>query len=420
MEPFRFWVGIDWGDEIHQVCVLDARRSVRLERAVRHAGDQISSLAGELLGLVNGTAAELAVGIEAPRGAVVETLIERGIAVFAINPKQLDRFRDRHTAAGAKDDRRDAFVLADSLRTDLPAFQRVELGDARIVQLRELSRIYEELKAERVMLGNRLRDQIHRYFPQILELGSVYTSRWLWTLLEHSPVPEAARSLDGRTIRSILKQHRIRSRTAEQVLEVLRREPLRVAPGVIEAGRKHVSMLLPRLRTVHEQQARIAGEIEAQLDALNSSSGLDPAASDARIIRSLPGIGPVLCATMLAEAWQPLAARDELRLRAQFGLAPVTRSSGKMHQVCMRHACNRRLRAATHQWVLNAIRLDPRARDHYAQLRARGARHGRAARGVADRLLSVLLAMLKTNTTYDPSRRRPSPVVASHPASLPS
>jgi transposase len=116
----------------------------------------------------------------------VETFLEKEVAVFAINPKQLDRFRDRHTVSGAKDDRRDAFVLADSLRTDMAAFRRARLGDPLLVQLRELSRMQEELKADRIALGNRLREQLHRYFPQVLALGSVYDARWIWELLGSS------------------------------------------------------------------------------------------------------------------------------------------------------------------------------------------------------------------------------------------
>jgi transposase len=261
-------------------------------------------------------------------------------------------------------------------------------------------------KAERLMLGNRVRGQLHRYYPQLLELGSVYDSRWIWALLERAPTPQVATRLSIQTIRSILKQHRIRSCSAENVRDVLRREPLRVAPGVVEAASKHVSLLLPRLRTVHEQQAEVAREIATQLDALAAPSGTELEHTDTRILRSLPGIGPIVCATMIAEAWQPLAARDELTLRALSGIAPVTRSSGKAHSVCMRHACNDRLREALRHWMSNAIHLDPRARAHYAELRARGHRHERALRGVGDRLLPVLLAMLKTRTTFDPARRR--------------
>src|SRR5258707_12780196 len=116
-------------------------------------------------------AEEIAVAIEAPRGPVVEMLLERGFQVFAINPKQLDRFRDRFSMSGAKDDSRDAQVLGDSLRTDRHAFRRLAIDDPLVIELREWSRMYDELKQEQSRLANRVRDQLWRYYPQARELG---------------------------------------------------------------------------------------------------------------------------------------------------------------------------------------------------------------------------------------------------------
>ena len=151
-EQYRFWVGIDWATQAHQVLVLDAERVLK-ERAVEHTGQALGAFADWLGELSGGKLGNVAIAIEVPRGAVVETLVERGFHVFAINPKQLDRFRDRHTVAGAKDDRRDALVLATSLRTDERAFRRVELDDPVVIQLRELSRADDDLQADR--LGSR-------------------------------------------------------------------------------------------------------------------------------------------------------------------------------------------------------------------------------------------------------------------------
>src|SRR5205823_12786726 len=88
------------------------------EKWIEHSGSSLTELADWLRGHAGGAPERMAVGIEVPRGAVVETLMEQGFAVFSINPKQLDRFRDRYSPAGAKDDQRDALVLADGLRTD--------------------------------------------------------------------------------------------------------------------------------------------------------------------------------------------------------------------------------------------------------------------------------------------------------------
>ena len=160
---YRIYVGIDWASEAHQACVLNHERGIVAERSFAHAGKAIVEFAQWLSGLTDDPG-QVAIAIEIPRGAVVETLVERGFHVYAINPKQLDRFRDRYSMGGAKDDRRDAFVLADSLRTDQPSFRRVKLDDPRVIQLRELSRVDEDLQREGNQLANRLRDQLHRFY----------------------------------------------------------------------------------------------------------------------------------------------------------------------------------------------------------------------------------------------------------------
>jgi transposase len=406
MEGFSIFVGVDWGSEAHQVCVLDVARKVLLEKSFPHSGKGLSSLVAALLKLADDKAERVAVAIEKPNGAIVETLLERGISVFAINPKQLDRFRDRHTVAGAKDDRRDALVLADSLRTDRQAFRQARLGDPLLVQLRELSRMQEGLRAERVSLGNQLREQLHRYFPQILELGSVYDAHWLWELLKVAPTPELARRLSLAKLGSLLKKHRIRNVSAEQAREILRAEPLRVAPGVTEASRKHVAMILPRLRLVDEQKAEVERDIATLLEQLSAPVEGKTEHRDALLLQSLPGLGKLVCATMLAEASEPLERRDYTTLRSLCGVAPVTKRSGKQLAVSRRTSSNSRLQLAVHFWANSAVQCDSHWKSRYASARASGHSHARALRGIGDRLLAVLIARLKTNSPYDPQCRR--------------
>jgi transposase len=407
---FSLYVGVDWGSQSHQVCALGPDRSVKLEQAFEHSGEGLTRLVRALLALEDDPK-QIAVSIETPRGAVVETLLEHGISVFAINPKQLDRFRDRHTIAGAKDDRRDALVLADSLRTDMLAFRRVRLGDPKLVELRELSRVHDQLKAERVALGNRLREQLQRYFPQILELGSVYEERWLWALLEIAPTPELGKQLRPGKLRSLLKENRIRKITAESVRQILGAEPLHVAPGVTEACRRHVALLLPKLRLADAQKADVEREIESLLEELSTPVEGKSEHRDALLLQSLPGLGTLVCATMLAEAWEPLENRDYDTFRAVCGVAPVTRQSGKKRITHMRTACNPRLRNTVHYLAMNAIKFDPRWKNLYAKLRGAGHKHSRALRGVGDRLLSVLFAVLTSNKPYDPEHRRAQPTL---------
>ena len=109
--------------------------------------------------------------------------------------------------------------------------------------------------------------------------------------------------------------------------------------------------------------------------------------------------------TFLAEAAGPLQQRDYYAIRAHGGIAPVTRQSGKSKHVAMRYRCNSRLRNALYHWARTSVQHDSRSKQQYARLRAAGRSHGRALRGVADRLLTVLIAMLKTGQPYDPKRR---------------
>jgi transposase len=404
LDDYELYVGIDWATQTHQVCLLDPGGRLLDERRVPHTGPALAELADSLAGRV-GDVSRIAVAIEIPRGAVVDTLLERGMHVFVLNPKQLDRFRDRYTVAGAKDDRRDARVAADALRTDRGAFRRLQGEDPRVIQLREISRLHDDLVQEHTRLSNRLRDQLLRFYPQALSLCPAADDPWLWALLERAPRPEAGQRLSVAALRAILRPHRIRRFTAEDLHTALQTAPLRVAPGTAEAAGEHIAMLVPRLRLVHDQQARCERRLEVLLAALAAPAPGDLREHrDVEILRSLPGVGSVVAATMLAEASRPLAAREYQTVRAQAGVAPVTRQSGKHAVVLMRYACNHRLRNAMYHWALNSLRWDAACRAHYARLRQRH-RHGRALRSVADRLLRILIAMLAGGTLYDPARQ---------------
>src|SRR5919107_481472 len=169
-KTFRWFAGIDWGSAKHQVCLFDGAGKVVGEREFAHGGAGLAALCEWVVSMA-GDPGTIAVAIEVPHGPVVDALLDRGFAVYAINPKQLDRLRDRISVAGAKDDRRDARVAAAGLRTDRPLFRRVLAGDPDVVELREWSRLAEELQQERVRLGNRIRQQLWRYYPQLLELS---------------------------------------------------------------------------------------------------------------------------------------------------------------------------------------------------------------------------------------------------------
>ena len=295
-ETIGWFAAVDWGSEKHQTCVLDARGGVAGEREFPHSGAGLAELADWVLS-ITGEGSVVAIAVEVPHGPVVDVLLDRGFIVHSINPKQLDRLRDRFSVAGAKDDRRDAYVAADGLRTDRHLFRRVQVADPRIIELREWSRLAEELKQERVRLGNRLHHQLWRYYPQLLELTDDVAADWVLDLWTIAPTPAKSEHLRKATVERLLKRYRIRRINAETVLRNLRQPAIKVAEGVAAAAGVHIRSLILRLHLVNRELR----DAERKLDELCATfeGGQQ---DDVAILRSLPGIGRINLATLLAEA----------------------------------------------------------------------------------------------------------------------
>lgn len=400
-QQFAAYVGIDCSSDKHQVCVINAEAEVCKEATVEHSGDGLEMLVALLSREPEAASASIAVAIETPHGPVVDMLLERGFTVFSVNPKQLDRFRDRYSLAGAKDDSRDAFVLADSLRTDQQCFKRVRQPSSFIIEMRELSRLDNDLQQEYNRGCNQLRELLNRYFPQLLRLSPAADEAWMWDLLQLAPLPARAAKLRKSRIEATLQKHRIRRITATEVAEVLKSPPLLVAAGTAEVVSERALLLVSRLQLLRKQRAHVGKRIDELIARGDGNEN-----QDIPLLRSFPGLGRGGIATLIAEAWVPLAERNFHAFRAYAGLAPVTRQSGKKCNVVMRYACNQRLRNACYHWSRNSIQRDVHDREHYARLRAAGHSHGRALRGVADRLAAILVAVLRDGKPYDPLLRR--------------
>jgi transposase len=407
-----WYAGLDWGGETHWVCLLNAQGGKHAEHSVAHGGAGLAELCRWLSDTTQVAPVQIAVAIETPHGPVVDALLAHGAQVYALNPKQLDRFRDRFTLAGAKDDRRDALVLASALRTDRHAFRQLAAGDPQLIQLREVTHMAEELKRERIRLTNRLREQLWRYFPQMLQLPDELHDEWFLTLWLQAPTPAKAARLHTQTLARLLKAHRIRRLDADAVRAILRQPALPVAPGVIEAATTHIRSLISRIRLANQQIRQVDQRIDALCTVLappqtaapgDTPPGQSGEQRDGAILRSLPGLGRLTLATLLAEATEPLRRRDYHALRALCGAAPVTKRSGKTRLVLRRLACNKRLANALYHWARTASLHDPRRRARYRERRRRGHTHGRALRTVGDRLLALACTLLSRQVLFDPA-----------------
>ena len=403
MTQFEIYAGIDWSTQTHQVAVVDADGELLGERAFAHSGDGLAEMADWILGRCPG--GEAAAAIEKPHGPEVDALLERGVAVFALNPKQLDRFRDRFSPAGAKDDRRDALVLAGSLATDRKAFREAE-APPEIVRLRELSRTDGDLVEERTRLTDKLKAQIRRCHPAFLKAAPDLGRTWaldLWTL---APTPRKARRVRLSSVEAALGKSRA---SAEDVLAALRDTPVPTAPGTAEAVAESAGRIVKRLKAVNAEIKEIRTEIEQAVDRVGTMEG----GQAVGILRSVPGIGATVLAVILSEAFDSIRKAELQALRCYFGLAPVTKRSGRTVLVQRRLAANARPGNAACHWAMAAIQRDRVSRAICHALRSRGHKHARAPGSVADRLRQTPRRRLQNDRNR--TDLRPGAAVKKHP-----
>jgi len=401
----HLFVGIDLGRFKHVASIVDASGMLVDGRSFQHSVEGISSTVDWLIDAANQDADRLSLAIEKPHGAVVETQLERGLAGFALNRKQVDRFRDRFSLSGAKDDRRDAFVLADALRTDQRRFQRLTLPPAEIILMRERLRGRVQLVKQHVALSSQLRELIVRCWPHLLELAprnraiDAFFAELLLLFFDTDN-----QRLDA--LRALIRKHRIRRVSFDDVVRALQSPPLGVAPATLQASTERVHDLIPQLMLVREQRRRLDQQLESWF--LEIRRCRQPS-DDAVILASLPGIGAVVLATMLTYAHEPIRLRHLDALRSLSGIAPVTKQSGRRRIVLLRRSRSQPLNYAVHHWAQIAVRHDHKSKQHYDRLRNNGHPHARALRGVADRLLTVAVAMLRNRSFYQSERRKELP-----------
>ena len=412
MQPLEFFAGVDWSSKEHQVCVLDLEGKVCGQRGFAHCGKGLHEMIDWIVNTTGAPAEKVGVVIETPRGPVVESLLGRGFVVHSINPKQMDRYRDRFSVAGAKDDRLDARVLAETARLDRSHLRALDAQMPEVVQLRHCSRLCAQLNEDKVRLSNQLHQILWNYYPQFLELRVDLARTWVMELLMMVPTPHKAKRMHVSTIQKLLRKHRIRSQDAETIKRCLSNTSVSVAKGVTEGAVFQLNSVVNRLRLATEELKRTYDEMDRLIEAYDEALGERARKADGdseamqwqrdvEILSSLPGVGRIVLATLLAEAADLLQLRDYIALRAFGGTAPVTRRSGKMHRVVRRRAVNHRLQYAIYHWARIAVQHDPVSKNKYAALRAKGHGHAKALRSIADRLLKVACTMLTNQQIFD-------------------
>jgi transposase len=388
------FLGIDWGERHHELCLLDQDGQVL---AARRVPDGLAGV-GEVHALVAAHAedpAQVAVGIETDRGLLVAALLAAGYQLYAVNPQVISHYRARQGSSRAKSDRGDAKVLADLVRTDRHNHRSVAGDTPAAEAVKVLARAHQNLVWARQRHVNALRSALREFYPGALAaLGTQLAEPEALAVLELAPTPEQGRRLTRAAVRRALvgagRRRNLQARVVA-VHDALAAPQLAAPEPVVAAHREVVGALVAVLRSLNGQVAALEAQLASQF-------GAHP---DAGIVRSQPGLGVVLGARVLGEFGDDPHRYATAKGRKAFaGTAPVTRSSGLRTVVVARAACNQRLVDACYLWAFAALTASPGARRCYDAHRARGATHHQALRALGNRLVGILHGCLAHRVAY--------------------
>lgn len=385
--------GIDWAEAHHDVALVDEDGKVLIKKRVTADLPGFRALL-ELIAEHGGAPDSTPVAIETDKNLFVTALAAAGFTVYPINPKALARYRERHGQAGAKSDPADATALANVLRTDRHVHRPLPAISDQGLAVKALARQHQEAIWALHQTISRLRAVLLDFYPQAVKAFPKMQQHAATTILAAAPTPEAGQRLTPRRIEALLHRCGRRNDPAlvEQIVTDLKTPALRQPAPVEQALGTTVESLLKIIVAMRDAVDLLEGELAAAFD----QHQLAP------ILRSVPGLGPVLAARVLAEVGDdPRRFTGPAGLRAFAGTAPITRASGRSHYVKARKIRNKRLGDACHWWAFATLTRSPGARAHYDRRRAAGDHHNAALRNLANKLLGRLWWCLQNNQPWD-------------------
>ena len=381
--------GIDWARDDHAVSIVDDRGREIVRSTVEHNAAGLREL---LVVLERAGVAEVA--IERPDGPVVDTLLDAGITVVVISPNQVKNLRGRYGSAGNKDDRFDAFVLADTLRTDRARLAPLLPDTPATITLRQTSRARKDLVAHRVAVANQLRAHLQIVFPGAVGLFAALDSPISLAFLTRFDCQDRADWLSINRLAAWLASVGYSGRTDPAVLH----RRLTSAPRGT-AGTDHTATTAAFVA--------VLSALTAQIKALDDIAQQLARHADSQIFTSLPRSGTVRAARLLSEIGDCRARFPTPEsLACLAGVAPSTRQSGKVKHVGFRWAADKQLRDAVTDFADDSRRANPWAADIYNRAIARGHDHPHAVRILARAWLYVIWHCWQDEVAYDPAKHR--------------
>jgi transposase len=391
----RYYIGVDWADAEHAIWVEDERSGRVLTRAIPHTAEGLAEW-GRWLDEQRAAGTELWAAIERPDGRVVDFLLDHGVVVYPINPKALDRARDRFRMSQSKSDPFDARVLADFLRTDHPHLHPLQPSSEAAQELKLLTRDYARLVRAQTRLVNQLTVTLKEYYPRALEICPDLTTQRAWAFLRAYTTPTALATLTVEQWQAFARaQHTWSAEQAVRLWELLQRPQLPVPAHVVRAKGRLVQVLVTQLEAAVEAVA-------AYRKAVTDFFGRMPAAEWATTLPASHGTLVPMIWAELGDAPGRWTSRQHLQGHA--GTVPVTVHSGKRsgtyQGIYFRRACNRHFRTAMDQFAFCSLQHSEWARAYYDRSRQRGHGHHAALRALGAKWLKIIFALWRRQVPY--------------------
>jgi transposase len=387
----RYYLGVDWADQQHAVWVLEEHGTKVTSRTVPHTAAGFSEW-GRELHQWQAQGIELWAAIERPEGRVVDFLLDHGVVVYPVNPKALDRARDRFRQGGAKSDPFDARVLADFLRTDHGRLQALQPSSEAAQELKYLTEDYRRQVRQQTRLVNQLTATLKAYYPRALEVTEL-TTALAREFLQAYPTPAAVAGLTDKQWQRWARAHRLSEARTRELWGVLQRPQLPVPAHVVRAKARLMLRLVEELTVV----VATVGQYREAIDAFFADL------PGAQWIRTLPiGEHGVTAPSLWARLGDAPGRWESFQhLQGHAGAVPVTIKSGHQRVVQFRFACDKALRDLVDQVAFLSLAKCEWARAYYDQQRARGHDHHSALRALGAKWLKITFVMWERHIPYD-------------------
>ena len=388
----RYYVGVDWADRVHQFYVGDENGEKVAEMKVEETPEGMAEL-GRWLDERRAEGSELWAGIEKPHGWIVDFLLDHGVVVYPINPKAVDRARDRFRMSQSKSDSFDARVLSEFVRTDHAHLRPLQPNSEQAQELKILTRDHQRLVRHKTRVLNQLEVTLKEYYVRPVEGFGALDTPMALDFLKQYPTPQALSGLSLKEWKRFAREHCMTEKRRADLWERLSQAQLSVPDHVVRAKAQLVEVLVEQLEVLVRAVEKYGEKVERFFAFM-------PAA---KLTKKLPG---GRSGTMIPTVWAQLGDAEGRwesfrHLQAHAGTVPVTKRSGKGEVVHFRYACNKEMRHAVYLLAFVSLRQSEWALAYYRRQRERGHSHHRALRALGAKWLKILFVVWRDRVPYD-------------------